>query len=98
MPILNKYHGNIPSDAVYIGRGSKWGNPFVIGKDGSRDVVIAKYEVWLQQRLIDGVITLEELSELYGKSLVCFCTPQRCHGEVLEYWAEVAARYLGQIP
>jgi len=27
---------------VYIGRPSKWGNPFVIGRDGSRADVIAK--------------------------------------------------------
>jgi hypothetical protein len=32
---------------VYIGRPGKWGNPFVIGKDGTRAEVIAKYEAWL---------------------------------------------------
>jgi len=30
-------------DRVYVGRPSKWSNPFVIGRDGSRDEVIAKY-------------------------------------------------------
>ena len=30
-------------DRIYVGRPSKWGNPFVIGRDGSRDEVIAKY-------------------------------------------------------
>lgn len=32
---------------VYIGRPGKWGNPFVIGRDGSRAEVIAKYRTWL---------------------------------------------------
>ena len=32
---------------LYIGRPSKWGNPFVIGRDGSRADVIAKYRAWI---------------------------------------------------
>ena len=39
------------ADRVYVGRPSKWGNPrFVIGRDGSRDQVIAKYRVWIVQQ------------------------------------------------
>ena len=48
--VLNKRVDGIPPGAVYIGRPSVWGNPFVIGKDGSRDDVIAKYEAWLMTR------------------------------------------------
>lgn len=63
---------------IYIGRGSKWGNPFVIGKDGTRDEVIAKYKEWIvnQPQFFD-------LEELRGKALGCFCYPLRCHGDVL---------------
>jgi hypothetical protein len=43
--VANKYYQNYD---VYIGRGSKWGNPFVIGKDGDRDEVIAKYREWIK--------------------------------------------------
>ena len=32
----------------YIGRPSKWGNPFVVDADGTRDEVIEKYEQWIQ--------------------------------------------------
>lgn len=39
--VLNKHHAGIPAGAVYIGRGSKWGNPFRIGHDGDRATVIA---------------------------------------------------------
>jgi Domain of unknown function (DUF4326) len=35
------------ADRVYVGRPSKWGNPFVIGRDGSRNDVIAKYRAWI---------------------------------------------------
>ena len=45
--VHNKHKNTAPVDAVYIGRGSKWGNPFVIDKDGSRSDVIAKYEEYI---------------------------------------------------
>ena len=64
---------------VYIGRPSKWGNPFVIGKDGTRDHVIAKYEAWLRTR---PELTAA-LPELHGKVLGCWCSPLPCHGDVL---------------
>lgn len=35
---------------IYIGRPSKWGNPFIIGRDGTREEVVAKYEAWLTGR------------------------------------------------
>ncbi|MBS4001977.1 MAG: DUF4326 domain-containing protein [Afipia sp.] len=64
---------------VYIGRPSKWGNPFVIGRDGSRADVIAKYRAWIvaQPELLNA------LGELRGRDLVCWCAPLACHGDVL---------------
>ena len=64
---------------VYIGRGSKWGNKFVIGKDGNREEVIRKYREWIMQ----NKELLNSLHELKGKKLGCFCKPQACHGDVL---------------
>jgi len=77
--IFNKHTRGLPAGAVYIGRGSPWGNPFVIGRDGTRAEVIAKYEAWLdtQPQL------LARLPELNGRGLVCFCFPKSCHGEGL---------------
>lgn len=69
---------------VYIGRPSKWGNPFEIGKDGNRQEVIAKYEAWL---LTDGKYLLPKLHELKGKTLACWCAPLACHGDVLHKMA-----------
>ena len=64
---------------MYIGRGSKWGNPYVIGKDGNRDEVIEKYRLYIERT----PELLCAISELKGKNLVCFCKPQRCHGDIL---------------
>ena len=77
--VLNKKHGGVPSRAVYIGRPSKWGNPFVIGRDGTRAQVIAKYRAWLLRN--DALMAA--LPELRGKDLVCWCAPSPCHGDVL---------------
>ncbi len=54
--------------AIYIGRGSKWGNPFVIGKDGTRAEVIEKYGQWLA----DQHMLLRSLDELRDRDLLCF--------------------------
>lgn len=64
---------------VYIGRPSKWGNPFIIGRDGTREEVIQKYKRWIlnQSKL------MEDLPELKGKILGCWCKPLSCHGDVL---------------
>lgn len=64
---------------VYIGRGSKWGNPFVIGKDGSREEVVEKY----REYLLSKPELLSDLGELRGKVLGCWCHPKLCHGDVL---------------
>jgi hypothetical protein len=64
---------------VYIGRPSKWGNPFVIGPDGTRGEVIQKYEEYLRK----SPELLSALPELKDKILGCWCAPKPCHGEVL---------------
>jgi len=64
---------------VYIGRPSKWGNPFSIGKDGTRKEVIQKY----QNYIIANDELMNDLHELEGKVLGCWCKPNACHGDVL---------------
>lgn len=67
---------------VYIGRGGPWGNPYKIGKDGTREEVIEKYRASLTPERI-----IEIKLKLKGKILGCFCAPKPCHGDVL---AEIA--------
>ena len=78
--VVNKYSNVISVGAVYIGRPSKFGNPFVIGRDGNREQVIEKYAQWLATR--PDLIKAAK-HELRGKDLVCFCAPKACHGDVL---------------
>lgn len=76
--VLNRVRDPIPADAIYIGHPSKWGNPFMIGRDGDRDEVCAKYLEHLYQT---GLI--DQVSELRGRDLVCWCAPLACHGDIL---------------
>lgn len=64
----------------YIGRGTKWGNPFHIGYDGDRRQVIQKFKDYLEAHP-----SLKEaaLIELAGKNLLCYCAPLPCHGDYL---------------
>ncbi len=84
-------------DNVYIGRrgivfvdkkrypteDSIWCNPYKIGKDGDRDEVIQKYEIYIRNRLEKEVGLKDELKRLKDKNLGCWCAPEPCHGDVL---------------
>lgn len=74
--VLNKNKDIIPKEAVYIGRPSKWGNPYRMLGEHKRDFVCDKFEAYLKTSNLD-------LSELRGKDLVCYCAPKRCHGDIL---------------
>lgn len=74
------------ADEVYIGRGSKWGNPFSHKTGtlaqyivGSREEAVDKYRRWI----LDQTNLLLDIPELFDKTLVCFCKPKECHGDVL---------------
>lgn len=79
-------------DEVYIGRGSVWGNQFshrpsvftTTIRVASREESIAKYEEWLMSR----PDILATLPQLQGKTLVCFCKPKACHGDILARLAD----------
>ncbi len=80
MRVYNKYHKNAPHDAIYIGRGSPYGNPFIIGRDGTREEVCRKYE----EMLLNNPTLIQMIKEkLKGKDLICFCYPEQCHGDIL---------------
>jgi len=71
---------------VYIGRPSKWGNPFshlekseAKYRVGSRDGAVDRYREWI----VENRDLMESLEELRGKILGCWCAPKRCHGDIL---------------
>jgi len=75
---------------IFVGRPSVLGNPFRIGKDGSRAEVIEKYRRWLWDEIkkrgqvykeLVGLVEFEQQVEEI--QLACFCHPLPCHGDVL---------------
>jgi len=73
---IKTYDGD---DFIPIHRGTRWGNPFHIGKDGNREEVIIKYEKYIRGR----EDLLADLPKLVGERLGCFCYPKPCHGNIL---------------
>lgn len=78
---------------VYIGRPSKWGNPFshLAGnftlakfKVESRKEAVERYEVYL----LENKELMDSLHELKGKTLGCWCSPKACHGDVLKKYVD----------
>lgn len=65
--------------SIYVGRPTKWGNPFVLGKDGNRQEVIEMY----REYLIRNIDLMSDLDELRGKNLICWCSPRPCHADIL---------------
>jgi Domain of unknown function (DUF4326) len=81
--VVNK---NLSPYDVYCGRGSIFGNPYVIGKDGTRDQVIDRYKEWFNFLLRDPSFVLL-LHKLKDKRLGCFCKQPnievRCHCDII---------------
>jgi hypothetical protein len=92
MEILNKYKVESTKGTTYIGRGSPLGNPFPITKELPRLEAIAKYKIYLIQRILSGNdIIINALRSLKEDSrLLCFCAPAPCHGDVIkQIWEEI---------
>lgn len=77
--VFSRKNGPIPTDAIYVGRPSKWGNPYAVGPHGSREEVIEKFKRYLAS----NTILTASLHELKGKDLVCWCAPESCHADIL---------------
>lgn len=89
----------LPEGAVYVGRRTKWGNPYRIGDyqfehaDGSpaphdenaaREMALRDYRMWLEVSLAGQEIKEAARRELRGKDLACWCGLDRlCHADVL---------------
>jgi hypothetical protein len=80
-----------PGD-IRIDRRTAFGNEFIIGRDGSRADVIAKFEKAERARLADpgpaGEARRRKVCAMHGKRLFCWCAPEACHGNV---YAKLAA-------
>jgi len=84
----------MPENTIYVGRGSKWGNPFIAGTHGTRAecvsqfrylacgyLVVSENNLGSQKSLIAG---MKDLDELRGKNLACWCNLESpCHADIL---------------
>jgi ParB-like chromosome segregation protein Spo0J len=66
--------------AVRVDRGTRYGNPFILGEDGDRDEVCDAYRL---HYLPHKPSIAERAGDLVGKVLICHCYPERCHAEYL---------------
>ena len=73
---------------VYIGRGTKWGNPFHISKVLDRATTVEMF----RQYIADKTDLLQCIGELMDKTLVCHCAPNHCHGNVL---IDLCCKFMG---
>ena len=78
------YRGSM-DDAVFVGRPSRYGNPWKVGKHGTRAEVIAYFRTWWLSP-INQPVRAQALVELKGKVLLCFCAPAACHAQVIADW------------
>jgi hypothetical protein len=88
----------MPEGAVYVGRGSRWGNPFR-RESPSTVAALERGEiasVYVVESRADAVFMFRkhkrffnvDLAELRGKDLACWCAlDQPCHADVLLEWA-----------
>ena len=84
--VLNRKTDHIGRGAVYVGRPTKFGNPWRVGADLrtgrpiDRTEAIERYRTFLMN---NSYLLAAAKTELKGKDLVCWCAPLSCHADVL---------------
>ena len=70
----------MPPNTVYVGRPTRWGNPFLMAEWG-RQGAIDRYRLWLESKLD---VWADFLEPLKGKDLACWCPLNKpCHADIL---------------
>lgn len=78
----------MPEGAIYVGRPTKWGNPFVVGSSEyhvpNKDLAVAYFRDWLLHPNSWVLPAPPDLAPLRGHDLACWCrVGQPCHADVL---------------
>lgn len=92
----------LPANAVNVARPGRWGNPFVIGRDGTREQCVAMFyqlargfvdlgnaHVEVDDQLTYFCRLRRHISDLAGHDLACWCAldGKPCHADVLLHLA-----------
>ena len=99
--VVTSRKGNEPFLGEYVGRPSPLGNPFMIGRDGTREQVIAKYRSWIVQEwdrephgvVMNEIRRLARLAMVQPLRLICWCAPEACHADVIKQTIELIIQY-----
>lgn len=68
-----------PPNTVDVTRSTTWGNPYIVGKDGTLEEVLDKFERHHALPLANHI-----RKELAGKNLMCWCPLDKpCHADIL---------------
>lgn len=93
--------GSLPVDwfldpkYVYIGRARQlagldfdgtFGNPFHLAREADRERIVHLYSNWFLRKVHSDPEFRAAIRSLRGKTLVCFCHPKACHGDVIAAW------------
>ena len=91
----------LPINTVCVTRGTKWGNPFIVGIHGTKEECLKSFKIlcsgYLCMSISKPTIDTQKkymetiknnLQELRGKNLACFCSlKDDCHADLLLEWA-----------
>jgi hypothetical protein len=105
--IVNKHTHKPTRFDVYIGRGSPFGNPYSWKEGtkaefivGSREEAIAAYRPWFNKRRLNDPVMAMMLNQMccayldgHDINLVCYCTPEPCHGSIIKDYLEAFKAY-----
>jgi len=90
--------GRFVRRAVYVGRPTRFGNPYRVEEVGSHEEAVRLYRAWFQERTKDSRF-LAALETLYQRlkrenvlTLSCHCVPRPCHAEVIAEWLAERAK------
>ena len=76
----------MPANAIYVGRPTVWGNPYVVGSElMNGETLTAEKAVELyEQHRADNFSDRDIRHCLHGKDLACWCAlDEACHADVL---------------
>jgi hypothetical protein len=83
--VLNKRDGLCVDDyinAIYVGRPTIFGNPFVVGVHGIQGECVELFREWIN--LPEQETLRQQAREiLVGRDLICWCAPASCHADIL---------------
>jgi hypothetical protein len=78
----------MPPNTIYVGRPSKWGNPYKVGyfqENGDHQYVTTNEQavsLYTEYLFRSGLV--DHIEELRGKNLACFCElDEPCHADIL---------------